>query len=564
MRPRTVLGSRPFQNPPSALSTYCRSLSALEIVLWCLLYMVALAGVLYHIEGPRLSDDSYQYLSEAENIGNGRGLSTSIVHFDVERASGRVPTPLTTFPPGYPLAIAALARTGLTTETAGVILSAASFVFLVPLMAWAAGLLELSVMATRIALVLLLGNAAAGAYATSVITESLFTAVSLGALVCLLRHERSNEGTSFAVAGNLLVGCAYWVRYAGLFLFVAAGAYLVWRACGRRDRRSVAASACLAVPAAMIACLMVRNTVLTGSWKGGNTKAVNHALVAVLKHFGVSMYHLLFGEGVATRLGPLQVTLGVGLLSLVVTATWAAGGSGFRAALGRAFPGAGQLLLYVVVYDAGMIYLGMFSVISFGSRMFYPLLPLYLLLAGLILTRVHALPGARSASLAWTACAAIIVGSYWSINLESTVSQRPRSPHLVVEASLAAPLGTGGRLRSWFDANVPLDAVVVATNGQATAHALKRKVVSLVGSEYSDRRWDEREVRTVMRRYGADFLILYPHLDPLVEPVQVESSFLRALIEGWRPQWLQLAAENSEVMIFRRSDNEVRGPQAAE
>ena len=120
-----------------------------------------------------------------------------------------------------------------------------------------------------------------------------------------------------------------------------------------------------------------------------------------------------------------------------------------------------------------------------------------------------------------------------------------------MEASFAFPSRTGGSLRSWFDANVPLDAVVVATNGQATAYALKREAVSLVGSHYSDQHWDEEEVRAVMQRYGARLLILYPQTDPMIEPVEQESAFLRELIEGRRPQWLQLAAENGQVMIFQ-------------
>ncbi len=537
-RPDAVPDWRLLQNAPSAVRLYYRSLSATEIVLWCLLYVTVLAGILYHAKGPGLSNDSYQYLSEAENIYNGHGLTTSIVHFDTERAHGRVPAPLTTFPPGYSLAIAAISRTGLARETAGLILSAASFISLVPLIACTAGLLELSAMATRMALVLLLGNSAAGLYATAVVTESLFTALALSALLCLLLHERANGGTPAAAAGNLLVACACWVRYAGLFLFVAAGAHLAWRAFRRRDRRSVIASACLALPAALISCLLVRNMVLTGSWKGGNTKAVAHPLAAVLKQFGVSTYHLFFGEGVPTRLGVLQVILGVGLILssvlLFVTVARVASSSGIRAALGRAFPGAGLLLVYVVVYN-----------------MFYPLLPVYFLLSGLILTRLQALPGARSAPLAWTACAAIIVGSYWSINLENTMVHRPMSPDRVVEASFAVPSGTGGSLRSWFDANVPLGAVIVATNGQATAYVLKRKVISLVGSYYSDQRWDEKEVRALMQRYGAAFLILYPRIDPMIEPVQQESAFLQALIEGRRPQWLQLAADNGQVMIFQ-------------
>jgi len=524
-------------------------------MLWCLLYVTAVAGILYDAGGPGLSDDSYQYLSEAENIDDGHGLTTSIVHFDTERSHGRLPAPLTTFPPGYSLAIGAMTRTGLASETAGLVLSAASFIFLVPLIACGAGLLELSPMATRVALVLLLGSFAAGLYATAVATESLFTALALGALLCLLLHERARGGTPLAVAGNLLVGCACWVRYAGLFLFVAVAAYLAWRALRRRDRQSAIAAASLALPAGLISSLLVRNTLLTGSWKGGNTKAVAHPLTAVLKQFGVSTYHLFFGEGVPTQLGALQVTLCVGLILLsallFVAAARLTSSLDIRTALGSGFPRAGLLLVYVLVYNAGMIYLGMSSVISFGSRMFYPLLPIYLLLSGLVFTRVRALPGARSTRLAWTACAAMIVGCYWGINLENTMALRSVPPDRVVEASFAFPSRTGGSLRSWFDVNVPLGTVVVATNGQATAYALKHKVVSLVGSHFSDQRWGEKEVRAVMQQYDATFLILYPSIDPTIESVQQESPFLQGLIEGRRPQWLQLAAENSKVMIFQ-------------
>lgn len=523
-----------------------------EITVWCLLYVATVAGVLYHVGGPRLSDDSYQYLSEAENIQDGHGLKTSVVHFDTERLSGQIPAPLTTFPPGYPLAIAALGETGLSRETAGLILCAASYVFLVPLIFWAASLLQLSAIATRIALLVLLGNAAAGGFATSVATESLFTVFSFGALVCLLQHEIGKKGTGAALVGNFLIGCAFWVRYAGLFLFAAAGVYLVWQAMIRRDRRSLIAAAYLALPAAIIGCLLVRNTELTGSWKGGNTKVVSHAFAGVLKLFVTSTYHLFFGEGVPTRLGPAQVVLGLGFILLLVTAVRTVASTDIRSAMGKLFAPPALLLVYVTVYNACMIYLGVSTVISFGSRMFYPLLPVYFLLCGFFLTRIEGLSHVRMRSLAWTTCVVIVIGSYWAINLQCVMAQRLSSPDQAVEASFAMPNATGRSLSSWFQKNVPPDAVLVATNGQATAYVLRRKTVSLASSLFSDQQWDEAQVRTVMQRYKANYLVLYPGMDTTVEPVQEESTFLTALIQGRAPQWLQLASRNSQVMVFRR------------
>lgn len=549
------------QTERSTVAPCYSSLSAKEIALWCMLYVMALTGLLHHFGGPGLSDDSYQYLSEAENIDAGYGLTTSIVHFDMERSHARLPAPLTTFPPGYSLAIAGITRTGRARETAGLLVSAVSFILMVPLIACAAGLLEMSPMATRIALVLLLGSFAAGLYATAVATESLFTALSLGALVCLLLHERGKGSTVAAATGNLIVGCACWVRYAGLFLFAAVATYLAWRAFRRRDRQSLIAAGCLTLPATLIGVLLARNIVLTGSWKGGNTKAVAHPLAAVVKQFGVSIYHLFFGAGVPSRLDVLKLALGIGLASLCVlflmmlvrvATQW-----GIRRTFAGASSGAELLLVYVAVYNAGMIYLGMFSVISFDSRMLFPLLPVYFVLLGLILTRVQRLPGTPSASLAWTVCASILIASYWGINLESTMAHSSSPPDRAVAASFGVPSATGRNLRSWLETNVPPEAIIVASNGQATAYALKRKVVSLVGSHFSDERWDEHAVRHVMQEYGAGFLILYPQIDPMIEPVQQESPFLQGLIEGRRPQWLQLAAENGQVMIFQTRTSEL-------
>ena len=533
-----------------------RTLGPREVLVWCLLFLMALLGTLYHIRGPRLSDDSYQYLSESENLRKGYGFKTSIIHFDTERLSGVIPAPLTTFPPGYSLAIAALALTGLSREMTALVLSAGSFIFLVPLVSWAASLLKLSSMATRLVLLMLLGSAAAGAHATALATESLFTALSLGALLCLLKHERGSGGSLTAVlAGNFLLACAFWVRYAGLFLFVAVAMYLVLQANARRDRRSLIAAACLTLPAALIGCLLLRNTVLTGSWKGGNTKAVTHALIPVMKQFVVSTYHLFFGMGVPARLGPLQLTLGLGVVLLVLMVARTTRMSGIRAVIGRLLPEASLLLAYAAVYNGAMIYLGVFSVISFESRMFYPLFPVYLLLCGLVLTRLRSLftlSTFRLAPLAWTGCVALIVIPYLSINLRCIMAQRPGSPHQAVEASFALPNAAGQSLSAWFEANVPPDAVLVATNGQATAYALKRETVSLVSSLFSDQHWDEPEVRALMKRYGANYLIVYPGIDPMIEPVQQESSFLEALAGGWHPQWLQPVTSNNSVVIFRR------------
>ena len=77
----------------------------LEVFGWGLVALLFVGFFLVFRPMP-LADDSYQYLNVADNFNHGRGIATSLVHFEMERSHGRMPAPLTTFPPVYPLSIA--------------------------------------------------------------------------------------------------------------------------------------------------------------------------------------------------------------------------------------------------------------------------------------------------------------------------------------------------------------------------------------------------------------------------------------------------------------------------
>src|SRR5437868_4785598 len=80
-----------------------------------------------------LFNDSFQYMSVAANLLHGRGVATSIPYFDTERSHGVIPAPMTTFPPGYPIIIAALSATGMQDVAATRVISTACFALLFPL-----------------------------------------------------------------------------------------------------------------------------------------------------------------------------------------------------------------------------------------------------------------------------------------------------------------------------------------------------------------------------------------------------------------------------------------------
>src|SRR5437016_3725914 len=79
---------------------------------------------------------------------------------------------------------------------------------------------DLGGLATRLLFVWTILNAQVVQFATSITTESLFTSLSLGAVLLFTvalrqRPERANQFGMY-LAANALVGVSYWVRYAGL------------------------------------------------------------------------------------------------------------------------------------------------------------------------------------------------------------------------------------------------------------------------------------------------------------------------------------------------------------
>jgi hypothetical protein len=529
-----------------------------EVLFWCALAVALLMANVLRTGGPGFMNDSYQYLSTAENITAGNGVSTSIVNFDIERRSQRVPAPLTTFPPGYAVAIAEVNRTGLDPERAGLLFSMLSFVALFPLLAWGARVLELRPNITRLVLFWLLANSWVAEYPLQILTESTFTALTTFAVVAFMAAERRDKAAPRSLGtlllGGVLVGLSYWVRYAGLFLFAAVLAYFALSASIRRDRRSLNALLCGAVPLGIIGLGFARNIVLTSSWQGGNTKKVFHPILPTLKGFVISIYHLLFGEKVVAHVGLVELLLAAAALTLGALAIYSLRTESILRL--REAPYWSSLVLlwaYLAIYSLGMIYLGVVSVISFGTRMFYPILPLLLLSLGHLLGGIEkAVQKTSPRRLVLLGSTALLTACYLVINVRSLGAEPTVVPHQLTEARFAAQTADGEPLRAWIDANMPEDAVLIATDAQPTAYVLKRRTVALTESEYSDEVWGPSELQALMTSYGADFIILYPTAHPSLVAAQRESPFLAGLLEGELPPWLGLAAENKHVKVFRR------------
>jgi hypothetical protein len=494
------------------------------------LAMVAVAWMYAHQGGEGfLSDDSYQYMDAGAMLAETGCLCTGAAHFDEQVAAGKFPVPFTHFPPGYPLLIAAAVRLGAPLETAAL---------LFPLLAYLASVWLLWILATRLgappvmaagACVLWIVHAAALATSAVAVTESLFTALLLALALAMV----SRPSQRAMAACGVLAALAYWVRYAGLFVLPVAGLYLLWRAWKERTLRGSAICGLVAMTILTLS-VMVRNAVLSGSWRGGfNGSARGLSPVSAVTGSIKAAYHLVFGDRAAAHLDFWMLLFAAGALYL-----------GWRLLAKREWPqwreGHAWVGILAAIYTAGILAAAMQTIAADFNRYYLPLYPLALAVAASVLPRQY------------IALAAIVV-AIAGVQSRSLLAPAGTARHKAAEKALLAE----GDARSWILRQTGPGEVIFAGNGQALRYVLgrQRPVVSLISPEFTSRVDDEAGIRALMDRFHSRYLVLFPASGAAEAPEQSLNPFVSKLLSGAGtppPAWLTVAFRTPQVLIFEK------------
>lgn len=334
-------------------------------------------------QGDFVNPDSCGYLSIASNLNRHEGFSSDIAGWkDPEDHH-----PVTYWPPLFPACIAAVSRVGISAHQAGLLVSAVGFGVLVGATGWVAGRLSGSGAASSFAAVLCIAWWPICSHCMMVLTESLFTALSMLAVWACLRARDAAPARWLGTAAGL-VALALLTRYIGIALWGVFGLWCLWLAWSGK-----ASWANLLWPAAAAAPWggwLARNYFMRHGLTGQHTRST----VGLAENFGriirtmaadlVPIPHLRLGLGhygtfIAAILG-LLVVLGV----LVVAAPLLKRGSLLR-------PSAGVLLVagYTAAYLAVLLISAStrgFEAIS--SRYLMPVYPYIAVLAAVALAGV--------------------------------------------------------------------------------------------------------------------------------------------------------------------------------
>jgi hypothetical protein len=527
-------------------------LSTIEVWAWACLCGGLMAINIYPNFGPHFSNDSYQYLSVAENTVAGHFGCTSLVYYDAERSFGVIPAPMVHFPLGYPLASVVVSLIGIPFEKAALLVSAISIVSCVPLLAWLVGQLGLS---------RLLGNVVVGGFvfngrviygATSILSEALFTLVLLLGVALLVaarrRADTTNSGWRWAAAGFAL-GATYWVRYAGLFVVIGLAALVLRHLIASNRLQARGYALAVAAAGAVVLVGIARNMLLIGSWQE-TVKEVSHPFLSVVMETVRAGKNLFLGPtyDMPAWTSLVRTLLIVCLVGGLAGLAWTR--LRHRTTSTKSAPAMKgvlvDLLILMLTYSGCMFYAGLTTNITYSFRMFLPLTPLLWLLIGFALSWLLAVVVQRN-GVRRAASSALVISFCCYVILNCVMIIHPPTDYSIpsIERLVASRSADGKTAGAAILELAGPEQVIVANDGQAVGYALKRPTVSLADSLYSRAEWNDKAVYDIVGQYDAAALVIY------TTELLLPSPFVRELARGESPPWMKLVYQSSDILVYR-------------
>jgi hypothetical protein len=346
------------------------------------------------------------------------------------------------------------------------------------------------------------------------------------------------------------LGAGYWVRYAGLFFVLGLAVLVIRHLVGSDRSQAKGYGVAAAVAGGAVLMGIARNFLLVGNWQATYDKKLSSPLPSVLVET-VRAGKVLFLGPTFDMPGWSSITRALFIACFLGGMAWLTW-SCLRTSVSQAHPSPAvkgiraDLLILMLTYTGCIFYAGLITPITQDmTRMFLPLTPLLLLLLGLALGAVLAVPAQRSISRRF---ALFALGAsfccYVALNLAMVIrppidDAPPSVGRLLDSASVDGETARAAVLRLVDPARV-----VVANYGQAVGYALGRPTVSLVSPDLSPVEWDEKATHAVVDRYNAAALVIYAnnHFMP--------SAFIRQLAQGKAPSWMRLVYRSSEFLVY--------------
>ena len=498
-----------------------------------------------------IENDGAQYISIARNLLAGRGNASSTLMYESQFLSGRIPSPQTVWPPGFPAAIAGLMWAGVEASWAGFVLNFAAWLSIAALLYRL--MLRAGTPATRAVLGSLAWSLASinVAHVLGSYSDMTFTALTVGAACCWLNSARRGAMTAAAAVGfALLASLAVLIRYAGLFFLAAAALHAALSYWMTRDARIAASrAASLLLPALCVAGLFTSVYVTIGSLDRSGDPLISRSIAAALKslYWG---FRDIFGMTVnfTPHEPPLRWIAGMGLIL------------GLGAALVLRFPRgrvsvpaeapARELLAFstsIVFCTVGGLFSQALWTDAFLPRFLLPMLPF---LCAALFQRSGLFDFSarhRWRGFAIASCTIGFVCGQAQAYRQLVADVSARQPRTDIEAALQTPVD-----HETLRVRIARGGAIIANQSQRLNLALDRPTIGLPTGSFSRRVWSESEIRRVAGCYRATSIVIFrrSYQQDVDAEQETRIPLFDALLLGEIPPWVRVITVTPEVAAY--------------
>lgn len=492
--------------------------------------------------------DTAQYLSVARNILEGNGLATSIVYYDEHYRIGGLPVPQTVFPPGYPLAIAALASTGLAPHVSAFLLCLACLNLCTLLLALVLRLSGQSGESSLLGGLLFAGSVAASKNVVVCLSDVPFVAATM---FCLLFVQGLKAGgMRNALFAGAACAAAFSIRYAGIFVVIALGVVLGGRLLVSRTRRALLEFvAALALPALTVCALFARNYLLVGDFKGGNAHEVARPALEVARVFVWALEDIVgYSKSGLVALHWRETILAltaVGAVLAALLARPAIAARKLRVLAGE--PAHLFALAYVSISLVLLWNLEQTRHLGISSRILLPLLPFGVLLAADFLGAISwQRPRFKRRYLF------MALGGLHLLGQSALLPVRHDPKTVALARSLRDSVGRSAALQQYLGEDKADGRPVLTSEYRHVPAFLEQPVLGFTSAEFTAKRWTMDLAESTLRRYGVRHILFTPRAFAEADPAEkANMEFFSAMVREEFPSWLTRVYRDEDLWVFR-------------
>ena len=512
-----------------------------------------------------IRNDTVHYVSGARNVLAGHGVSSDIAYYDLQHRLGRLPVPITDWPPGVPLLIAVFVVPGFDGFTSALMVN--YLCLLVSLWVVYRILMLRGVRSTTrfVATAMLVVYLPSWRFACDGGSTMPMVFCTLLSFYFLQRWDtdlNADQNTSLPESSRtssqsvncdlwmcgVFAGAAFSMRYAGLFFIASLGLFLVIDWIRKRTWESFRNFIRVVIPIVLISGVVLgRNVYHVNSLFGRPKSAINVA--SPLSEQITWTLSLLSGISLSalSAANPFAIIAAVAVAICIPLCAF-----GLWASRRNSKPTARLPAIYVSFSIVSLV--GCSAAFQFEfvqPRYLVAIVPFVLILLAEALDQVWSEKPAHIArwmpGVLLVLCFTGQLRTYWYADKSALRNERVRT-------ALQASVGDstiGDLLNDVTTRTHPL----LTDRPQEIALVIDRPTIGIATAEFSRKVLTSKEARQMMESFGAQRVFLLKALFDETEPTRSNQVFFADLKNGRIPRWLRTIYSNENIGLYERVDS---------